>query len=636
MKYKIQKLQSGGGMATFTPLMASSPASQASPTGQSAPQEERGNELLDSETYKTLMSKGGLKNDVNRWVDEIVSFEGSSDFPYLSGGGIEQTAFKIKRLNEIIRNKELWNDTITTAQKQGGLNEVAVGTSGELFVRGEGATLKSISMQEYSKNRDKYNPLTFYELMIEREINPNLAFNNNIFAISATAIGSSQIIENITQLVEKVGSYTHTTTTTQGDKELLAKAGMLAKSMTGKQPSQTELEALSRLETIVASPANYTEVKESSKSSEKYLGTALSYIWTSLPKEQQLKLSAIAVMSGVNDPKEFIYNMLKANKDESYSLDVSPISDEKAIGRDSAASTSKTVALSTQELFHMDRLHQPGMTYQMNTPNANVKLNMTATGIGPLFSLQKSGQVIEGTVLTDILQQGNYSSIVDPNQAYLGNVKIDPMALEELAYTGGDVAKVYVPVKNGVPDYEQMDKFNDAYQVFNINKDKWTTAEAEDYFKKSGFSGVRINEVADKNGVRSKVIVENSSVTPFLAVPVMTNSASDLADIPWMVEVMGEEKKPAKELMKSLFTSVSGVGKNAKVIPRMPKAFLSLEDPYKGTVLIAYRPEAHAILSSSQGNLVGTAPTETDVYRNLNYSAQNYSPGSINASASVL
>jgi hypothetical protein len=133
-------------------------------------------------------------------------------------------------------------------------------------------------MQEYSKNKDKYNPLTFYELMIEREINPNLAFNNNVFAISGTAIGANQIINNIAQLVEKVGSYTQSTTTTQGDKELMAKAGMLAKSMTGRQPSQTELEALSKLETIVSSPANYAEVKESSKSSERYLGTALSYI----------------------------------------------------------------------------------------------------------------------------------------------------------------------------------------------------------------------------------------------------------------------------------------------------------------------------------------------------------------------
>jgi hypothetical protein len=103
-----------------------------------------------------------------------------------------------------------------------------------------------------------------------------------------------------------------------------------------------------------------------------------------------------------------------------------------------------------------------------------------------------------------------------------------------------------------------------------------------------------------------------------------------------MVEIIGQEKKSAEQLMESVFSSVSGTGKNSKVTSRMPKAFWSLEDPYKGNVLIAYRPEATAILSASQGNLMGTAPTETDVYRNLNYSAQNYSPGSINASAAVL
>ena len=150
-------------MATFTPLMATMPGSATKQTPQTTATQAPSNELLDSEVYKTLMSKGGLKNDVNKWVDEIVAFEATSEFPYLSGGGVEQTAFKIKRLNEIIRNKELWNDAVSTAEKQGGLNEVAVGTSGELFVRGEGASLKSISIHEYSKNKDKYNPLTFYE-----------------------------------------------------------------------------------------------------------------------------------------------------------------------------------------------------------------------------------------------------------------------------------------------------------------------------------------------------------------------------------------------------------------------------------------------------------------------------------------
>ena len=103
-----------------------------------------------------------------------------------------------------------------------------------------------------------------------------------------------------------------------------------------------------------------------------------------------------------------------------------------------------------------------------------------------------------------------------------------------------------------------------------------------------------------------------------------------------MVKMLGDEKDIAEQLMEKVFSSTSGTGKAAKTVNRMPSKFLSLENPYKGNVLIAYRPEATAIISSMQGNLVGTAPTETDVYRNLNYSSRNYSPGSINASAGVL
>ncbi len=623
-------------MATFHPILSSPPVRNTNQQSTTTTKEaEVENELLDKETYKILMNEGGLSNDVNQWVDELVTLSSSNDFPFLQGDNISNAAQKIKRLNEVVINKQLWTEAINIAEKQGGLNEVAVGTNGELFVRDKDAKLKAISMSEYAKNKDKYNPLTFYDLMIERNDNPNLAFNNSIFSVSSTAIGTNKIISNISQLVDKVGSYTQTITQTYGDKDLERKAQMLAANITGRQPTQNELEALGKLQTIISSPSSYNEVKESSKNSEKYLNSALTYIWTSLSREEQLKLSAVATMSGINNPKEFIFNMLKSNKDESFELDIQPVTAEKAMGVNTSENKTKTIALSPQELAHMDRLYQPGMTYTMNSPSANTKLDMTATFIGPLFNL-KNGEVIQGTVLTDIIEQGNYASIVDPNQAYIGNVKIDPLQMPELAYTGGDVAKVYVPTKNGVPDFAQMDRFNDAYQVFSINKDKWTKQQAEEYFKTAGFSGIRIEEIAGKDGKISKVIAENSAVKPFLSLPVITNSASELSDIPWMVKMLGDEKDIAEQLMEKVFSFTSGTGKNAKTISRMPSKFLSLETPYKGNVLIAYRPEATAIISSMQGNLVGTAPTETDVYRNLNYSSRNYSPGSINASAGVL
>ena len=56
--------------------------------------------------------------------------------------------------------------------------------------------------------------------------------------------------------------------------------------------------------------------------------------------------------------------------------------------------------------------------------------------------------------------------------------------------------------------------------------------EIKNYFAEKGFNNVNVKEIQNENGTRVKVIEESSQVKPFLAMPVITNSASDLSDIP--------------------------------------------------------------------------------------------------------
>lgn len=57
--------------------------------------------------------------------------------------------------------------------------------------------------------------------------------------------------------------------------------------------------------------------------------------------------------------------------------------------------------------------------------------------------------------------------------------------------------------------------------------------------------------------------------------------------------------------------------------------------PYKGNLLIAYRPDYAAILSSLNQHLMGVPPTEEVVRKNLEHS-QNNSTSYVNANASAL
>ena|SRR3972149_10718875 len=101
-----------------------------------------------------------------------------------------------------------------------------------------------------------------------------------------------------------------------------------------------------------------------------------------------------------------------------------------------------------------------------------------------------------------------------------------------------------------------------------------------------------------------------------------------------MVEMKGKKEDIAEALMEQSFTITGGTPSKPKSINRMPSKTFSLETPYKGTLFIAYRPESHAILTSTQGNLIGKPSTETDLYRNLNYTSTN--TNKIVSSASAL
>jgi hypothetical protein len=216
--------------------------------------------------------------------------------------------------------------------------------------------------------------------------------------------------------------------------------------------------------------------------------------------------------------------------DTTESMLIKPVS-EGVAKTGSEKDINATVSVSPQELFHNDRLYKPGSTYQINLGGS--KMNVTASAVGPLLSLSKEGEVLNAGIVSNILTNANYSLIVDPTQAYIGDTPVDPALLSELAFTGNDVGKVFLPVNNdGTPNLGQMERFSDAYKVFEINRDKWSVQEIKDYFAEKGFRNVNVQEIQTENGTRVKVIEESSQVKPFLAMPVITNSASDLADIP--------------------------------------------------------------------------------------------------------
>lgn len=630
MEYKIKKLQSGGGFATFTPIISNYPTTSTMGGQSAATTENSQSSIVDEKMIEHLYKQGGLVNDVNRLISEINKLEQSSDMPFLNHSNRSATLQIVSKINEVNQNKKYWEDAISRAKESGGLGEVAV-DGGRIFVKTKDNKIQSLSLADYSAKRDKYRPLSVQELMYERQYNPSLTGQNAIFTVSDNAIGLNKITDHIKSLVSALGKETSETSKFYSKEEV---KNYLASTNT-KKPTAEEQASLSILNDIVNTPGEYAQVERKTESQRNQIGKALSYIWNTLGSPAQQKLAATAAINGVSNPKQFILEMLQSQTDYSDKTTITP---KELPGSDkSKDKDTKTVALTPAELFHNDRLYRPGMTYEINNPAAGVSLNATATAIGALQNLTKPGETVGAGMISNIFNAANYRSMIDPGKAFIGDTKVDPARMREIAYTGDDVAKVYLPVKaDGTPDLGQMERFNKAYQIFNANKDNWTTEQARKYFQKEGFSNVNIKEQPNQDGTVSKVIAENGSVRPFLALPIITNSASDLSENPWMVEMSGDQKDSAEVLMQEAFTTYGGTATKPKVIDNSPSAWNSLETPYKGTLFVAYRPESSAIISSMSGHLVGKSPTETDLYRNLNFSSASINPTGIQSSAMML
>ena len=107
MKYKIEKLADGGGFATFTPIIDSGPSINHSSAQSTQPQQQQEpNSVIDEKMLEYLYKSGGLVNDVNKLVSELIEIERSSMNPYLKSSNRISTLRLTDRVNEISRNKE--------------------------------------------------------------------------------------------------------------------------------------------------------------------------------------------------------------------------------------------------------------------------------------------------------------------------------------------------------------------------------------------------------------------------------------------------------------------------------------------------------------------------------------------------
>ena len=604
MKYNInrevKKMESGGMFATFTPYI---PDSGNPAPKQAAASPEKGESILDEEIMKELIKAGGLITDTNHLTTELAMLE-LSPLAYTSKGNRSQVMKLLAKVNELKVNKEMYSEAVKLAQSNGALNEVAIGNYGELFVKEKDGNIKAISTSDYLKSGGKKKVLTMSELMNERQYNPKLAWNSSIFSVANSSIGSEKIFSTIKGMIAAFGSESSEKTSWASTADL---KGQLGEELKNK-PTKSEMASLQKLAEIANSPGSYVEIKNTIKTERNHLDKGLSYIWGSLSKPAQAKLSVIASMNG-KTPKDLITEMMISQTDHEESSSYTP---HAKISGESEENTAQK-PLSNFQMFFKNSMKGVWSDFMMNDPNFGSMFKGMVGSKSPLLS--KKDESIPMTTLENVLGSFQYSSLVDSNNMYFGGNKISSVDFKNLIFNNKeDAGIVYLPVKNdGSPDYDSFERFKEANKIFELNKENWSDSQIKNHFSKYHFN-VNISTTIDK-GRDVSVLAESSNVKPFLIMSGYTNDAvENLTDKnSWITKLSSDEEEVIKPQLEGVWTV--GNGKNA--INLTPKNFFG-EDYYKGVILAPVKTEAPVVADAFSGfGPTADKPSILDVQRNI-------------------
>lgn len=588
MKFKgIQKFQTGGGFASFTPVIRPMPTA---PVAQNPQDDSKNASVLDDDLYKDLIKSGGLVNDVNFFASQLAEIE-SDPFAYANPNSRAKTLQLMAKINEIKQNKSFWDQAVKEASSNGALDEAAIGSQGELFVQGEDGNIGKISMKTYSEKPEQYKVLSVSELLNARQYNPNLVFDRSIFAVAEQSVGLTKITDHIKSAIGLIAEAGVTSEKTYSKEQI----GKRLKAAFGKTPTEAERQGLQTLLELAESPGDYVKVYNESSGKRHNIDKALNYIWTTLSMPAQKKLQIAAIQNGKSNAKEIVWDILLASTEPTLVNKITPLSDQDVNG---SGSSKNEKNLTVFQMFHKDKLADPRNSFSFNDPELKALFTGAVGSKGPLVD-QKDNQ-IGSVTLGDILRGYGLGRIVESDKVFFGNQHVGLENLNNVIYDGENAGKVYMPVgPNGSPDYESLEEFKKIYAEYEENKDNWSATQAESFFKKHGYR-LQIDEV---NG--EKFIRDNNVVKPFLVMYGYTNDATGLEEDNdnWVKKLSKKEQKEIVPYLERIWTI--GTGKNIQNLT--PDKSWHKEKYYKGIIAIPYRKEATAIVDA----IVGQGALET-------------------------
>lgn len=500
----------------------------------------------------------------------------------------------MNRMSQLKYSSESYKQAHAQAVSNEALNEIAVGSRGELILQNmDTGEIRRGSYSEWINSGKKLNPLTNSQVLEMRAKDPHFVFDDDIFNIVNNGVGLPKIAKEI--------------------KSLAATLGSQEKKIEGISEVQSN-KIKAGLQTLAGydgTPDGFYKISQDEKNSSANVKLALNYIYEMLPTNYKVIMK---LHSGSEEAsKNLIAQYLTSQTRDFYREDITPLTGKA--NKDDKDSLDK---VSSNPLLAMMReIGGVPTNYSLITRDSNVRMSVNGTAYPSL------PKVKEDMSVNQMLNISGIDGIITNRRGItFGDQQIKPEDLNNIMYSndgGGTVVTLPCKIVNGVKqvNLDVRDAYERAEQkALEVSKDRTSPA----FIKALGeaLQKEHLDSLLDSNGLPNK-----NMFAQFLLVEGYTTDRIDFKrDSQYVEKVNNPDEQLEARMTKALSTDKKKSDYNIDVKDHWSIFEGFYDDIYRGTIFIPLNNNPNAAINSWGGSVNVSQSTELEeLYQAANKSS---------------
>lgn len=445
------KFQSGG---TFVPpYVVYQPTILPDSYGESASKSKKSSKDSDElgDITKLIDKMDGLPGDmlaikgrINQLVNIIKQSEGMPGRTTTITNAYTELITLIKTVNS---QKQYYNEAKKHAQEKGSINEVMINDSGELRVLTSDGSLDWVSLQEYTKNREEYQPITNGQLLDLRYNGKlGLEFDTNSVTAAADGVSMYSIQNKIEESLQNI------------EYNQVSRQGYVTKEQRDVLKGiQTYKDVTKSGETI----SNLFKEKIIDKDQASQIEYAFNYMYNGLSTKEKalLQFKALNVEGGIMGILGQLISSRQGTQYEYEPVDEVTIGGKKTDGKGGLTDEKMSIMeLLTAGYGNQDKI------FIQTTKGKNMALEVDVFSL----PLMKGNSPLGANITLSDVMESTVTGGVDWKHATMGGADISSEAFDNIVIRGGSVYTGMLPVdiqalqnQQVKPDFNILNKFKE-------------------------------------------------------------------------------------------------------------------------------------------------------------------------------